>query len=182
MKWLGITILFIIAFFLAGYFGTDIYFKKIGEGNVLSENIENDQDKISPAPTMTPSPSPTLTPTPTPSPTPKPTNTPTPTTIPQPKFSSQEIQGFMERFAGQYGDDVNILRHIAVCESGFNPSSINGPYAGLFQFNKTTWKNNRLLMGEDTNPDLRLNAEESTQTAAYLISRGKRYLWPNCYP
>jgi soluble lytic murein transglycosylase-like protein len=88
----------------------------------------------------------------------------------------------MERFAGQYAVDVNVLRHIAVCESGFNPSAVNGLYAGLYQFNVTTWKNGRVLMGEDTNPDLRFNAEESIQTAAYLISQGKRYLWPNCYP
>jgi hypothetical protein len=34
----------------------------------------------------------------------------------------------------------------------------------------------------DPNPDLRYNAEESIKTAAYLISIGKTYLWPNCIP
>lgn len=89
---------------------------------------------------------------------------------------------FIERFAGQYGVDPNVLRHVAVCESGFRADAINGPYAGLFQFNVNTWKNNRKLMGEDTNLDLRFNAEEATQTAAYLMSIGKRGIWPNCYP
>ena len=117
-------------------------------------------------------------------PTTVPTNTPTPTPthIPQPVVSSEEIHKLMERFAGQYGVDVNVLRHIATCESGFNPSAVNSGYVGLYQFNKTAWINNRRLMGEDQNPDLRFNAEESVQTAAYLISNGKRSLWPNCYP
>ncbi|MCL5019997.1 MAG: transglycosylase SLT domain-containing protein [Patescibacteria group bacterium] len=133
-----------------------------------------------PIPTSTPTPLPTATPLPTPTFTPTPTPTPTP--IPQPKFTQKEIHMFIERFAGQYGVDPNVLRHVAVCESGFRADAINGPYAGLFQFNVNTWKNNRKLMGEDTNLDLRFNAEEATQTAAYLMSIGKRGIWPNCYP
>lgn len=158
---------------------------KLLHGAVLSDSITRIIDPSptpteTPVPTETPSPTPTLIPTPTQ--TPAPTATPTPTPKPQPKFSSEEIQGFMERFAGQYGVDVNILRHIAVCESGFNPQAVNGPYVGLFQFNSTSWKNNRVPMGENPDPDLRYNAEEATQTAAYLISQGKYYMWPNCKP
>jgi hypothetical protein len=176
-----ISTVFIILFFKTGYY----LMSKINNSNqtkVLAESIEiNNYEK---PPVINPSPLPTNTPIPSPKPTATETPSPFPTAtpIPQPNFTSSEIHAFMERFSGQYGIDVNVLRHIAICESGFKPSAINGPYAGLFQFNKTTWSNNRIPMGEDPNPDLRFNAEEAIQTAAYLISLGKRHLWPNCYP
>lgn len=132
-------------------------------------------------PSATPSPTPTPTPAPTIKPTPKPTPARTPTPVPQQKFTSQEINGFIDRFAGQYGVDPNVLRHMAICESGFNPSAYYSGYAGLFQFGAVTWKNLRAKIGEDPNPDLRYNAEEAVQTAAYAISQGKAGLWPNCH-
>lgn len=134
------------------------------------------------SPTPTPSPSPT--PTPSPKLTPKPTKAPTPrpTPIPQPTFSSQQINEFVGRFATQYSVSPDVLRYIALCESGFNPLAENLSYAGLFQFGPVTWKNIRGRMGEETNIDLRLNAEESVQTAAYAISVGYKEIWPNCYP
>jgi hypothetical protein len=141
-----------------------------------------------PIPSVTPSPEPTPTMTPTPSPTPSPslsptpTMTPVPTPVPQPTFTSEQINAFIERFASQYGVDPNVLRYIAVCESGLDPLAVNGPYSGLYQFTSFTWKNNRQLMGEETNPDLRLNAEEAIQTAAYIISIGRGAIWPNCFP
>ena len=108
-------------------------------------------------PTSTPTPpaeqdlalpdTPTLTPTPKNTPTPKPT-----------PVSSSEINGFIERYAREYSVDANALRHIAVCESGFNPNAKNGPYVGLYQFTTNTWSNNRKIMNEDPNPDLRTNA------------------------
>jgi hypothetical protein len=143
---------------------------------------------IEPSPTSTPveTPEPTPIPTPTPTNSPKPTVTPTvkstPTPVPQPVFSSQEINGFVDRFASQYGVNADVLRHVALCESGFNPLAMNLGYAGLYQFGSTTWKNIRNSFGEDPNPDLRLNAEEAVQTAAYAISIGKGGLWPNCMP
>ncbi|HJY98110.1 MAG TPA: transglycosylase SLT domain-containing protein [Patescibacteria group bacterium] len=143
------------------------------ESKVLSESITQ-------TPTVTPTPVPT--PTPTPVPTLKPTPVPTPTPIPQPKYTSEEINGFINRFAGQYGVDPNVLRHIAICESGFNPQASNAGYAGLFQFGTTTWTNIRKEIGEDTDPNLRFNAEEATQTAAYALAKGKASIWPNCTP
>ncbi len=148
---------------------------------VLSYFIDPTPTMI-PKPTLTPTPTPSPTPTPTPTPIPTPTSTPTPTPVPQPQFSQEEIHALIERFAGQYGVDPNVLRHLAVCESGFRQEAINGLYLGLFQYAKTTWKNIRILMGEDPDPDLRLNAEESVQTAAYSIAVGKKGIWPNCFP
>jgi len=143
---------------------------------VLSESIVSNSV---PLPTLT------LTPTPTPSPAPPPpTQTPTPNLAPLPMkaYTSEEIHGFIEDYAKQYGVSIDVLRHIAVCESGFNPQARNGPYIGLYQFGPTAWKNNRALMGEDTDLALRFDAKESAQTAAYLVSLGRRDIWPNCYP
>lgn len=137
---------------------------------------------LSPTPTIVP----VATSEPTPTATPKATTTstpiPTPTPVPQIPFTSQEINGFIERFSSQYSVSSDVLRHIAVCESGFNSSAQNLGYAGLYQFGSVTWKNLRKGMGEDPNPDLRFNAEEAVQTAAYAISKGKIGIWPNCDP
>lgn len=129
-----------------------------------------------PTPVATPTPSPTLVPTPTMTP------LPTPTPVPARVDTSEEIQGFMERFAGQYGVDANVLRKVAVCESGFNPLAVNGGYAGLYQFGPTAWRNNRALMGEDPDLGLRFDAAASVQTAAYVITIGRGSIWPNCFP
>ncbi len=136
-------------------------------------------------PTITETPTPTPSPTPTVTPSPKPTITPTPSSTPTPvppAYTSQQINGFIDRFSSQYSVDPNVLRHIAVCESGFNPVAINGPYFGLFQFGPNTWNSNRLLMGEDAGLNLRLDAEEATQTAAYILSVRGGGVWPNCAP
>lgn len=138
---------------------------------------------VSPTPTILESPSSTPTPTPTVSPTPIITPKPTPKPTLRPSaISSQEVNGLIDRFAAQYAVDPNVLRHVAICESGFKSNAVNGDYVGLFQFGPTTWKNNRKLMGEDVDLNLRFNAEESIQTGAYLISKGKSGIWPNCFP
>ncbi len=128
----------------------------------------------------------------TPTPTKKPTPTPRPeadqpladtaTPVPVPTATSQEINGFIDRFSAQYGVDPNVLRHTAICESGFNPGATNGSYVGLFQFGPITWQKYRNLMGEDGNITLRANAEEAVQTAAYVYSIGATGIWPNCVP
>lgn len=140
-------------------------------------------EQVTASPTKSPTPSPTETPTsePTDTPTPTPTKTPKPLPTASPVPPS-EINVLIDRFSSQYNVDPNVMRHIAICESGFNPNAVNGPYVGLFQFGKITWKNLRKEFGEDPNFDLRLSAEESAQTAAYALSRGKRHLWPNCVP
>jgi soluble lytic murein transglycosylase-like protein len=117
-------------------------------------------------------------------PTPTPTKVkPTPTPAPTPTASlSQEVSGFVDRFSAQYGVDPNVLRHVAICESGFRSNAKNGPYIGLFQFGATTWINIRKEMHEEASPDLRYSAEESMQTAAYVLSKGKGGIWPNCMP
>lgn len=163
--------------------GQVVYLAAFQPGKVKEEVLA--EATTAPSITPTPTPIPIPTETPTVAPTPKPVTLkplPTATPIPQPVFTSSEIYEFTNRFGGQYGVDPNVIRHIAQCESGFNPSAKYIKYVGLFQFDALTWKNLRIKMGEDPNPDLRANAEEAVQTAAYAISVGKRYLWPNCNP
>lgn len=134
--------------------------------------------------TPIPSPSASATPLPTPSASPSPTRspTPTPTSLPLPTFTSAQINGFIDDYSGKYGLDPNVVRHLALCESGFNPNAVNGQYVGLFQFAVTTWTNLRKELAKDTNINLRRSADESVQTAAYALSKGKIGIWPHCTP
>lgn len=147
-------------------------------------NKESEQKVIeatsTPVPTDSPTPSPTPTLKPTLKPTPEPTETPTP--VPVVTYSSQQINELIERFAGQYAVDPNIMRHIALCESGFNPLAKNGPYWGLYQFGEITWRGYRVKMGENPDANLRIDAEEAIQTASYAYSLGNGKIWPNCQP
>jgi hypothetical protein len=162
----------------------------VGEGITLyMMNEDESKERVlaeeTVIPTITPTETPTIIPTITPTPTPKPTPTIQPSSYPtiQP-ISSQQINEYVNRYAGQYGVSPDVIRHVALCESGFNPlsRSPNGLYTGLFQFSASAWVNYRGKMGEDTNADLRTNAEEAVQTAAYVISIGKGTIWPNCMP
>jgi hypothetical protein len=133
-----------------------------------------------PLPTFTPTPTPTHTPTPTPTPTSTPTPTPSPTRPPPPPPG--DLDNYFKRYAAEYNADEGLMRKIAVCESGYNASSHNTTYdyAGMYQFSKETWMNTRSQMGQDNNPDLRFNAEESIKTAAFKISRGGAGAWAVC--
>lgn len=169
---------FILGFLILILIGECIYLaipKKKTEKVLAEKTILS-----TPTPTVPPTSSPT--PAPTASPTPKPMATKSPTQIPRPKYTPAEVNGFVNRFAAQYGVDPNVLRHIAICESGFNPGAYNAGYAGLFQFGANTWKNLRLQIGENVDPELRFDAEEAAQTAAYALSLGKSGIWPNCHP
>lgn len=168
-------------FFLILFFGltATVWTLSYRAGKVLSlASAPSPTPASSPTPTPTPSPPPTPTPTPTPRPTPR----PSPAPPPPPPVTEKEIYAFIERFAAQYVVSADVLRHIAICESGFDPLAQNAGYAGLYQFGPTTWKKFRLQIGEDPASSLRFNAEEAVQTAAFAISQGKISIWPNCGP
>ena len=124
------------------------------------------QDKSTPTPTLAP----TSTPTPTP--------TPTPTIMPIPE--PYDAISLVLKYAGEYGVDDNILFTIGQCESGFNTTSVNGPYGGIYQFHYLTWASIRNLMGLDPNSELRFNPEESIRTAAFKVSKDGAGAWPAC--
>ena len=58
-------------------------------------------------------------------------------------YSEKEILGFISSAAKKYGQSNNAMVRVARCESNLDPCAVNrsGPYYGLFQFLKSTWKN-----------------------------------------
>lgn len=73
-----------------------------------------------------------------------------------------------------------MLKKIAVCESKLNPQARNGDYGGMYQFSSGAWINVRRAMNDNDNPELRFNAEESINTAAFKIATSGTSGWPNC--
>ncbi len=107
------------------------------------------------------------------------TATPTPTYSAE---TAQAVNEYIDKFSAEHGVDPNVIRHLAICESGFRTNAINLGYAGLFQFDSATWKRLRLEIGEDPNPDLRFSGKDAVQTVTYAISKNKSGLWPSCFP
>lgn len=106
-----------------------------------------------------------------------PTITPIPTAV-----DSEVIYKMIDKYAQMGGIDPNVVRYMAICESGFRSNAINGIYVGLFQFAPQSWKNLRIEMGKDSDINLRFSPEESIQTVVYALSKGKEKMWPNCLP
>lgn len=117
----------------------------------------------------------TETPIPTPTKRPTPTPTITPTRIPV-----GALEDFFAKYSKEQSVDRELLKRIAVCESGLNPNAIYGNYGGLFQFSENSWMTARRMMNLDTNPSLRFNPEEAIKTAAFKLAIGGRAAWPNC--
>ena len=118
-----------------------------------------------------------ITETPVPSATPRPTVT----VIPTPnKISAGDLEAFFSKYADKESVDRELLKKIAVCESGFNQAARNGIYGGLFQFSENSWQNLRRMMNLNPDPELRYSAEESVRTAAYKLAINGREAWPNC--
>lgn len=116
--------------------------------------------------------------TPIPTPTRKPTLSPTPTRV---VYKSSDFDEWFTKYSQKESIDRNLLRRIAVCESGLNPRAVNGIYGGLFQFSTGTWISNRRAMNMDTNPELRFHPEEAIRTAAFRIATVGIHAWPNCH-
>lgn len=127
--------------------------------------------------TPTSSPTPTFTPSPTPTPTFVPTTTPTPIPVAKTSLSLEEL---FTKYGSQYNVDKELLKKIAGCESGFDPSQITGIYAGLFQFADFAWTEARGRMGLSSDQSLRFNAEESIRTAAFEINYKGTSGWSDC--
>jgi hypothetical protein len=56
--------------------------------------------------------------------------------------SEEKILRYIAKAARQYGQSKPAMIRVARCESGLDPCALNrsGPYYGLFQFLKSTWK------------------------------------------
>ncbi len=130
---------------------------------------------------VTPTPEPTPTPSPSPTPTPTPTPKPTPSPKPSPIINlPADLEEIFSKYSTAYSIDKELLKRIAFCESRLNPNAQTKDYAGLFQFEEGLWRSTRKLMGENEDPNLRLNAEEAVKTASFMISQGHLAKWPEC--
>jgi hypothetical protein len=58
------------------------------------------------------------------------------------RASEDEILRFIARAASDYGQSERAMVRVARCESTLNPCALNsdGPYYGLFQYLKSTWR------------------------------------------
>jgi hypothetical protein len=58
------------------------------------------------------------------------------------RASEDEILGFIAEAATEYGQSEQAMVRVARCESTLNPCARNGdgPYYGLFQYLKSTWR------------------------------------------
>ena len=135
---------------------------------------------ISPLPKTSPSPTPLPTATPTPLPTATPTPIPTVTPTPTPIITSADLETYFGKYSSQNNVDKELLKRIALCESGFNSNASYLDYKGMFQFSSESWSITRQIMGEDINPDLRNNPEEAIKTAAYKLAHTGATAWPTC--
>ena len=77
--------------------------------------------------------------------------------------------------AGSAGHPV--LRRIAACESGGDPSAVSadGRYRGKYQFSRATWR----YMGGTGDP-ARASEAEQDRRAAKLLAQAGTSPWPNC--
>jgi hypothetical protein len=131
---------------------------------------------------LTPIPKAEISVAPSPKPTSKPEATPAPTKAPVVVVPSSDYEPLFELWSDHFGVDINLLKHIARCESRFNPAAVGGIYGGMYQFSSSTWQSTRSSMDHDTDPALRFDANEAIKTAAFKIASGGQSAWKNCLP
>ncbi len=89
------------------------------------------------------------------------------------RHSEQEILNFISAAAKKYRQSENAMVRVARCESGLNPCALNpsGPYYGLFQFLKSTWKTTPYGDRDIYDP------EAQALAAAWMWAEGRKNEW-----
>jgi hypothetical protein len=89
------------------------------------------------------------------------------------RHSEREILGFISDAAKKYGQSENAMVRVARCESTLNPCALNrsGPYYGLFQFLKSTWKTTPYGDRDIYDP------EAQALAAAWMWKEGRKNEW-----
>jgi hypothetical protein len=89
------------------------------------------------------------------------------------RHSEQEILNFIARAARKYGQSENAMVRVARCESLLDPCAVNrsGPYYGLFQFLKSTWKTTPY-----GNRDI-FDPEAQSLATAWMWKKGRKNEW-----
>lgn len=89
------------------------------------------------------------------------------------RYSEQEILGFIRKAANKYNQSRSAMERVARCESNLDPCAVNrsGPYYGLFQFLKSTWKTTPY-----GNRDI-FDPEAQALAAAWMWKEGRKNEW-----
>jgi hypothetical protein len=89
------------------------------------------------------------------------------------KHSEKEILDFIAKAAKKYNQSNNAMVRVARCESSLNPCaySKSGPYYGLYQFLKSTWKTTPYKDKDIYDP------EAQALATAWMWKQGRKNEW-----
>src|SRR5918997_1461990 len=89
------------------------------------------------------------------------------------RHSEQEILDFIAEAARKYGQSERVMVRVARCESVLDPCAVNrsGPYYGLFQFLKSTWKTTPYGDRDIFDP------EAQSLATAWMWKQGRKNEW-----
>ncbi len=87
--------------------------------------------------------------------------------------SEDEILGYIAEAAREYGQSERAMVRVAQCESTLNPCAVNqsGPYYGLFQFLKSTWRSTPYGDRDIFDPQAQARA------AGWMWKQGRKNEW-----
>lgn len=97
-------------------------------------------------------------------------------------YEPQTPQEWITYWAKKYNVSAQDMLAVARCESNFRPEAINptdgiGGSYGLFQYQKSTWKNFSSSLGEEL--DI-WSAYDQSKLTAYAFSKGLQNHW-SCF-
>jgi hypothetical protein len=89
------------------------------------------------------------------------------------KHSEKDILDFIAKAAKKYDQSNKAMERVARCESSLDPCAYNksGPYYGLFQFLKSTWKTTPYKDEDIYDP------EAQALAAAWMWKQGRKNEW-----
>lgn len=89
------------------------------------------------------------------------------------KHSEKQILRFIAKAAKKYGQSRSAMERVARCESGLDPCAYNksGPYYGLFQFLKSTWKTTPYKKKSIHDP------KAQAMATAWMWKKGRKNEW-----
>jgi hypothetical protein len=87
--------------------------------------------------------------------------------------SEDEILGYIAEAAREYGQSEQVMVRVARCESTLNPCAVNddGPYYGLYQFLKSTWRSTPYGDRDILDP------EAQALAAGWMWQQGRKNEW-----
>jgi hypothetical protein len=89
------------------------------------------------------------------------------------QHSEQQILAYISQAARKYGQPERDMVRVARCESTLNPCAVNhsGPYYGLFQYLKSTWRSTPY-----GNRDI-FDPEAQALATGWMWKQGRRNEW-----